>query len=189
MRRGADPEYGAGAAAPHHSRRTHPARDPGCRTSTHLLDRLDAEDQKPRREDEGDRLDEGEARLRQGEIVGDDEAESRLVLALVPEAVEGGGDLAEIEGDAVRFMRLGGALDEAWPARQQAYEAKLGRIGKALARPAGERRRREILAREVGPRMAKHRGRARMRVLHVEDRIVFRLLRHLGEIEIEQIGR
>src|SRR6185437_12764952 len=96
-----------------------------ARSCAHLLGRRDAEHLKAGGDDEGDRLDESEPR--HGQILGAslDKAQARFVLALVPQAVEGGGDLLQIEGDAMRLMRLGRALDHARPLREEADQRDL----------------------------------------------------------------
>ena len=45
-----------------------------------------------------------------------------------------GGDFLEIEGDAVRLVRLGRGLDQPRPTRELANQRDLGRVGKPVER-------------------------------------------------------
>ena len=49
----------------------------------------------------------------------------------------------------------------------------------------GHRRRTAIEIRQGRSGLAQHRATARMGILHIEDRVVLRLLDHLGEVKIE----
>ena len=95
----------------------------------HLLSRLDAHQAEPVAYDLPDRARERQPRAREFGLVGEEEALLRIVVALVPQSVEGGGEIAEIEGDAVRLVRGRGALDDARVLRGELDEA--GGIGGA----------------------------------------------------------
>jgi hypothetical protein len=43
-------------------------------------------------------------------------------------------DFLEIEGDAVRLVRLGGSLNQPWPASELANQGYLGGVRKAVDR-------------------------------------------------------
>ena len=58
------------------------------------------------------------------------------VAAAVPMGMEGGGEVVEIEGDAVRFMRRGGGLDLARPLGDQADQRELAGIAQTVERRA-----------------------------------------------------
>ena len=70
----------------------------------------------------------------------------RLVLALGPQQVELRRDFLQIKGDAVRLVRLGGALDEARPAREQADQRQFARIGEPVERRRRQRRIGQLVA-------------------------------------------
>ena len=81
-----------------------------------------------------------QARAGQRRVGGENEAQRRIVLALGPQQVELRRDLLQIEGDAVRLVRLGRALDEARPAGELADQRELGRLGEPVERRRGQRR-------------------------------------------------
>ena len=56
-------------------------------------------------------LNQGETRQRPVLVTRHDEPQRRVVLALVPQRMEPGGQLVEVEGDPVGLMRLGGCFD------------------------------------------------------------------------------
>ncbi len=95
--------------------------------------------------------------------------------------------LLQEEGDTVRLVRFGGAFDDPRPARQQPDQSQFQRVVEPVERCRGERRVIEPRVWKLLGGVAHDRSRAGMRVLHVENRIVLRLLGDLGEIEFERL--
>src|SRR5213075_2811446 len=96
-------------------------------------------------------------------------------------------EVLQIEGDAVGLVSLRRAFNESRPSREPFDQAQLlrrqqPREARVRERLGGKLRWWKLLRPE-----AKHRGRARMGVLHVEDRVILRLLRYLREVEIERL--
>ena len=77
-------------------------------------------------------LNQSQARAGQLRVRRQDKAQSRLVLALVPQHVELRGDFLEIEGDAVRLVCLGGSLDQPRPTGELANQGDLGGVREPL---------------------------------------------------------
>ena len=100
-------------------------------------------------------------------------------------AVEGAGEIVEIKGHAVRLVRLCRRFDHARIFGKLPDQPDLALVGQQMA-ARGERFAVKSLAGELLPRLPEHRMAARRGVLHVEDRIVLRLLGHLGEVEVER---
>ena len=80
-----------------------------------------------------------------------------------------------------------GEIDDARPAGEQSNQRQFERISEPPERRLCELRVGHLLARQQLHRMPHDRGGARMRVLHIEDRVVLRLLGDFGEIEFERL--
>ena len=119
--------------------RGRPARD--CRPWSHLLDRLDADHGEAAGDDDCDAAYESEpSRVSIGSEV-ENKPQRRLVATLVPQHVELGRNLLQIEGDTVRLVRLGGAFDQPRPQRQLANSApSSAEVGEPVERGFGQRR-------------------------------------------------
>ena len=112
-------------------------------------------------------------------IAFDQEAAARIVVAAVPQGVEFGRKLIEIESDPVRLVGHGRAFDDARILRRLADQREFLGI-----EPVEVGATREINA--SLRRLALERADPRMGILDVEDRIVLRRLDHLGEVEVER---
>ncbi len=87
----------------------------------------------------------------------------------------------------MRLVSLSRAFNESRPSREPFDQAQLlrrqqPREARVRERLGGKLHRRKLLSRQ-----AQHRGRPRMGILDIEDRVVLRLLRHLRKIEIERL--
>ena len=112
----------------------------GCATS-HLLHRLDPEHRQPRGDDERHPPHQRKTRPGQIRIRRDQKRKCRVVLALGPQQVELRRDFLQKKGDAVRLVRLGGALDDAAASPRAAESApSSGRIGEPVERRLRQRR-------------------------------------------------
>ena len=69
-----------------------------------LLNRLDTHDLKTRRNRNGNRPDERQSCDAEWCVVGENEPQSLILIALVPVTMERGGEFIKIKGDPVRFM-------------------------------------------------------------------------------------
>src|SRR3954447_6840784 len=143
----------------------------GCATS-HLLHRLDPEHRQPGGDDERHSPHQRKTRPGQIGIRRYQKPECRVVLALRPQQVELRRDILQKEGDTVRFVDLGGAPDDARPAREQPNQAEFRGISKPVERGIRQRRVAQLGSRKQLRRMPHYRGGAGMRVLHIKDRIV-----------------
>src|SRR5205823_10954559 len=114
----------------------------------HLVDRVDPKHLQTRGNDQRDRTHQSEACARQLWIPPDEETQRRLVLALGPQQMELRRDILKKKGDAVRLMRLGGGLDDARPAREQANQRQFERIFETRERRVRERCIGQFLARQ-----------------------------------------
>ena len=99
--------------------------------------------------------------------------------------MEQAGQVVHIKSDPVRLVRRRRLLDDARKQGDRAHDGLLALI--LQQRQVGIRQSggRKIIVRKRQSRLAQHRFRPRMGVLHVEDRVVLRLFDHLGQIELQ----
>ena len=125
-----------------------------------------------------------EPRPRQVHVLLLQEPEGLILITLCPKHVKRVRELVEIKGDPVWLEGQGRSLDRPRPGAELAQQGELGRVRQALDRGPLEVAGDLVVA--VLLRPAEHRADAGMGVLDVEDRVVLRLLRHLGEVEVER---
>src|SRR3954466_878245 len=98
--------------------------------------------------------------------------------------MERAGEIVKVEGEAMRLVALRGPVDHPRELRDRADHVHFAGIGKKGEISACQALWREIRARKGLVGLAKDRGAAGVGVLHVEDRVLARLLEHLLEVEI-----
>src|SRR3954462_15771167 len=112
----------------------------------------------------------------------------RQVFSAGPLRVKFACKFIKIERDPVWLLSQRGGLDHPRIKRNPAHQRKFHRVIESVERRRGEqggaRSRIEWQVRHFDARIAKNRLTTSMSVLHVENRIVARLLDHLDEIEI-----
>src|SRR4029079_3494563 len=109
------------------------------------------------------------------------------IVAASPLPMQAACEIIKIEREGMRLMRRSGAFDETGKGSKPLDEVDLARIDELREIGILKRRVRYIEARDLIYRVAQDTRGAGVGILHVEDRVVFRLLRHLGEIEIERL--
>ena len=82
--------------------------------------------------------------------------------------MEGGGEVVEIEGDAMRLVRRGGGLDLARPLGDQADQGEFAGIAQTVERGAVQPIDRDA----GGARLPHDAAAARMAILDIPDRVI-----------------
>src|SRR6476659_6226182 len=109
------------------------------------------------------------------------------IFPAIPLGVEIACKFIEIKRDPVRLVGQGSSLDEAWIERQPPYQREFAGIVEPVERCSCEgcRPRRSLVGevRDNLPRVAEDGSATRVTVLDIEDRVVARLLDHLGKVK------
>ena len=124
-----------------------------------------------------DRARQRQPRCSQFGIFGNQKPPRRIIIAPVPQAVEGCGQIAEVKGHAVRFMADRCLFDNARPLRGKFHQSQLlGVQPVQIRRNLGYARLLHPPAKRMHPGMG---------ILDIENRVVLGLFDHLGKIEIQ----
>ena len=94
----------------------------------HLLRRRHAHDAEAVPDNLSDRIRQGKPRPADFRLIRNQEAACRIVIAPVPQGVEGSREIEEVEGDSMRLMRRRRLLDHARELRGELHQRQLLRI-------------------------------------------------------------